>query len=209
MARHTLNGRLGIVGGLSILGTTGIVVPYSCAAWIDSIHRGVDVARASGIAHIAGATGSTSEAAVRALYDLPESALIEMGDFAGGLLKYLRTHPVPRVTIAGGFAKLTKLAQGRLDLHSGRSSIDFASLAQTARAAGATADLCAQIANANSALEAQQMAQGAGVDLAAPIAQGAWTTAARALNNAAVHLDIVVFDRAGALLARTNAKAAA
>jgi cobalt-precorrin-5B (C1)-methyltransferase len=203
MAAHTLNGRLGIVGGLSILGTTGIVVPYSCAAWIDSIHRGVDVARASGLAHIAGSTGSTSEAALRAIYGLPDAALVEMGDFAGGLLKYLHSHLIPRVTIGGGFAKMTKLAQGRLDLHSGRSSIDFLRLAQTARGAGADEGLAAQVARANSALEALQLTRAAGVDLAAPIAQGAWTTAARALNNERTELDIIVFDRDGATLART------
>ena len=204
MAAHTLNGRLGIVGGLSILGTTGIVVPYSCAAWIDSIHRGVDVARACGLTHIAGATGSTSEAAVRALHGLPEAALVEMGDFAGGLLKYLHTHPVPRVSIGGGFAKMTKLAQGRLDLHSGRSSIDFARLSQTAREAGASEDLAARIAGANSALEALQISHAAGVDLSAPIARGAWTTAARALNTGETELEIIVFDRDGGLLARTK-----
>src|ERR1700688_940298 len=79
IAERTLNGRLGIVGGLSILGTTGIVVPYSCSAWIHSIHRGIDVARAIGLAHLAGATGSTSEKAVQALHDLPEPALLDMG----------------------------------------------------------------------------------------------------------------------------------
>ena len=94
IAERTANGRLGILGGLSILGTTGIVIPYSCAAWIHSIHRGVDVARASGCLHIGAATGETSEAAIRALYGLPDHALIEMGDFVGGLLKYLREHPV-------------------------------------------------------------------------------------------------------------------
>src|SRR5258706_103271 len=115
LAAKTLNARLGIVGGLSILGTTGVVIPYSCSSWIHSIHRGIDVARASGLAHIAASTGSTSEAAVQKLYGLPDIALIDMGDFVRGTLKYLRTHPVPRITIAGGVAKMTKLAQGLLD----------------------------------------------------------------------------------------------
>ena len=129
LAQRTLNGRLGIIGGLSILGTTGIVVPFSCSAWIHSIHRGIDVARAGGVTHLAGATGNTSEKAVRALHDMPDTALIEMGDFVGGMLKYLKSHPVPRVTIAGGVAKMTKLAQGRLDLHSKRGEVDFCVLA--------------------------------------------------------------------------------
>ena len=133
LAAKTLNGRLGIVGGLSILGTTGIVIPYSCSAWIHSIHRGIDVARAAGLTHIAGATGVASEAAVKALHALPETALIDMGDFVGGMLKYVKTHPVPRVTIAGGVGKLTKLAQGLLDLHSQRGSVDLALLAKLRR----------------------------------------------------------------------------
>src|SRR3546814_2635857 len=72
LAKRTLNGRLGIVGGLSILGTTGIVIPYSCAAWIASIHEGIDVSRAMGLTHVAGATGDTSERAVQKLHGLPE-----------------------------------------------------------------------------------------------------------------------------------------
>jgi len=202
MARHTLNGRLGIIGGLSILGTTGIVTPFSCAAWIDSIHRGVDVARASGLAHIAGTTGSTSEAAVQKLHDLPDAALIEMGDFVGGFLKYLRAHSVARVTIGGGFAKMTKLAQGRLDLHSGRSSIDLAQLAQSARAAGASQDVALRVSQANSALDALLIARAEDVDLATPVARAAWETAARVLDCAQTELEILVFDREGGLLAR-------
>src|ERR1700720_860880 len=122
LAARTLNARLGIVGGLSILGTTGIVVPYSCSAWIHSIHRGIDVARAADLTHIAGSTGSNSESAVQKFHRLPEIALIDMGDFVGGMLKYLRRHPVARVTIAGGVGKMTKLAQGLLDLHSKRGA---------------------------------------------------------------------------------------
>ena len=66
-----------------LTGTTGIVIPYSCSSWIHSIHRGIDVARAAGIGHLAAATGSTSEAAVQKLYGLPEPSLIDMGDFVG------------------------------------------------------------------------------------------------------------------------------
>ena len=146
IAERTWNGRLGIVGGLSILGTTGVVIPYSCSAWIHSIHRGVDVARASGCAHVGAATGETSEGAIRARYGLPDHALIDMGDFAGGTLKYLRDHPVARVTIAGGPAKMAKLAQGRLDLHSKRGSVDLEALAKRVAEAGGAPSLAEAIA---------------------------------------------------------------
>src|SRR5215469_15971014 len=138
LAEKTMNSRLGIIGGLSILGTTGIVIPYSCSSWIHSIHRGIDVARAAGLERIAAATGATSERAVQRLYDLPDHALIDMGDFVGATLKYLRRHPVSRLTIAGGFAKLTKLAEGNLDLHSARSHVDTSALGRLLRELGAS-----------------------------------------------------------------------
>ncbi len=200
IAERTLNRRLGIVGGLSILGTTGIVVPYSCSAWIHSIYRGIDVARAAGITHVAGATGSTSEAAVAKLYGLPDIALIDMGDFVGGMLKYLRRHPVPRVTVAGGMGKMTKLGQGLLDLHSRRGEVDLGWLAKHAP----DAELAALIAGSNSAMEAFDHAAKAGFDLALPIAQAAWRTAAQALEGGGMALEVVIFDRAGGLLARTG-----
>ena len=203
IAERTLNGRLGIVGGLSILGTTGIVVPYSCAAWIASIHRGIDVARAEGLAHIAGATGSTSEAAVRALHQLPEQALIDMGDFVGGMLKYVRAHPVADVTIAGGVAKMSKLGQGLLDLHSRRGEVDLDWLAGlTSQAA-----LNEAIGRANTVKHAFDLAAAAGFDLAAPVAAAAWATAAGAVGAGAQRLEVAVFDRDGALLATTGLRA--
>src|SRR5205823_2255379 len=137
LAERTMNARLGIIGGLSVLGTTGVVVPFSCSSWIHAIRRGIDVARAAGLDHIAAATGTTSERAVQRLYDLPEHALIDMGDFVGGTLKYLRRHPVSRLTLAGGFAKLAKLAAGHLDLHSSRSAVDPALLADMLAGLGA------------------------------------------------------------------------
>ncbi|MDE3059988.1 MAG: cobalt-precorrin-5B (C(1))-methyltransferase [Pseudomonadota bacterium] len=202
LALKTLNPRLGIMGGLSILGTTGIVIPYSCSAWIHSIHRGIDVARASGLTHIAGATGSTSEAAIQRLYGLPEVALIDMGDFAGGMLKYLRKRPVPRVSIAGGFAKMTKLAQGRLDLHSRAGGVDLHFLAELAQEAHLPPETVAQMQEANTAKHALDMAQAYAPLLAQAVAAHAWQTAAKALEGSGVALEIAVFDREGKLLAR-------
>jgi len=130
IAKKTWNPRLGIIGGISILGTTGIVIPYSCAAWIHSIHRGIDVAKSLEIKHIAAATGSMSEKVVKNHYKLKDQALIDMGDFVGGLLKYLRKHRIPKITVAGGFAKIIKLSQGAMDLHSSRSEVDFYKIGQ-------------------------------------------------------------------------------
>jgi len=200
LAARTLNGRLGIVGGLSILGTTGIVVPYSCAAWIDTIHRGIDVARASGLPHVAGSTGSTSEAAVRALHGLPDTALLEMGDYVGGMLKYLRRHPVPYVTVAGGVAKMTKLAQGRLDLHSKRGVADLPALA----ALVTDPALSRRIAGANTVAEAFTLAAAEAVPLGDVVAASAWRTASAALEGAAMALEVVLFDRTGALVGRAG-----
>lgn len=205
LAMKTLNGRLGIVGGLSILGTTGIVIPYSCAAWVHSIHRGIDVARAAGVTHIAAATGSTSEAAVQKLYDLPEVALIDMGDFVGGTLKYLRRHKLPRLTIAGGFGKLAKLAQGHLDLHSNKSQVDIAALVMQLRDLGASSAI----------LDAASKASGANEVLVAATSEFAAALADRVAHQAravalatlagGIDVDVAIFDRHGELQARAGA----
>ncbi|WP_018699279.1 cobalt-precorrin-5B (C(1))-methyltransferase [Amorphus coralli] len=204
LAAKTWNPRLGIEGGLSILGTTGIVHPFSCSAWIHSIHRGIDVARATGLGHVAGSTGSTSEAAVKAFHDLPDTALLDMGDFVGGMLKYLRNHPVDRVTVAGGFAKLTKLAQGFLDLHSGRSQVDFEWLAQAARTAGGSEAVATTILGANTAAEALSIARAADIDLAAPVALAARERAVRVVAGRPIRVDVLVVDRQGRIIAHAG-----
>jgi cobalt-precorrin-5B (C1)-methyltransferase len=202
LAAKTWNPRLGILGGLSILGTTGVVVPYSCAAWIDSIRRGIDVARAAGRTHVAGCTGSTSERVAAELYGLPEDALLDMGDFAGAVLKYLRRHPVPRLTVAGGVGKLAKLAAGHLDLHSGRSQVDLAFLGGLAAAAGAAGPLVRQVESGNTALGALQLCRAAGVPLGDAVAARARATALEVLHGAPVAVDVVVIDRAGTIVGR-------
>src|SRR4051812_19174246 len=202
LALKTLNPRLGVVGGLSILGTTGVVVPYSCAAWIHAIHRGIDVARGEGLRHVAGATGATSEAAVQRLHGLPEHALIDMGDFAGGMLKYLRRHPVPRITVAGGVAKMAKLGQGLLDLHSRAGAVDLDWLAERVAEAGGDMQAVAAGRGANTALEVFEAAGAGGLPLGDVVAAHGWRTAAQALRGAGVELEIALFDRAGGLAGR-------
>jgi cobalt-precorrin-5B (C1)-methyltransferase len=196
LALKTWNPRLGIVGGLSILGTTGVVHPFSCAAWIASIHRGVDVARAMGLTHIAGCTGSTSEDAVRAHFNLPLEAMMDMGDFAGGLLKYVRENPVGRVTIGGGFGKITKLAQGAMDLHSGRSQVDLEWLAKFA-----PKNLHEDVKSANTA---QQVLDVVGANLANQVAEEAKLQVEKILRGAPIAVDVMIVDRAGKIIAHAE-----
>jgi cobalt-precorrin-5B (C1)-methyltransferase len=203
LAEKTMNARLGIRGGLSILGTTGVVVPYSCASWIHAIHRGIDVARATGLVHIVAATGVTSERAVQRVYNLPDHALIDMGDFVGGTLKYLRRHPIERLTIAGGFAKLAKFAAGHLDLHSSRSRVDIPALsgmlanlgadehtAQRARAAGGAAEILAIAGDTRDALARAVAVQAREVALATLCGKTA--------------IEVAIVDRQGGFIARVG-----
>jgi cobalt-precorrin-5B (C1)-methyltransferase len=198
-----MNARLGILGGLSILGTTGIVMPYSCASWIHAIHRGIDVARAAGLKHIAAATGATSERAVQQLYGLPDHALIDMGDFVGGTLKYLRSHPVERLTIAGGFAKLAKLASGNLDLHSARSRVDVFALAEMLSQLGAGPETAERARTASGAAEVLAIAGDKREAMAGAVAARAREVALATLSGG-IAVEIAIVDRHGGFLARVG-----
>ena len=199
LAERTTNRRLGIVGGLSILGTTGIVIPYSCSSWIYSIHGGIDVARAAGLRHIAAATGKTSEAAVQKMYGLGDVALIDMGDFVGGTLKYLRGHPLPWLTLAGGFAKIAKLSAGHLDLHSSRSAVDVKALAARMASLGAPGAAVVAGERAASAGEVLALARAHDVPLADAVARKAREVALATLAGG-IDVDVAIFDRKGKLI---------
>ena len=196
LAQKTMNSRLGILGGLSILGTSGIVRPYSCSAWIASINQGIDVASANGVTHIAASTGNTSEAAIQQKYGLDEIALIEMGDFAGAVFKHLKKVPVPRLSICGGFGKITKLACGNMDLNSRSSSIDFQFLAEKSLEQGGKKELAEKIVAANTSMEAYHISKKEGVDIAAAICEQARVFASGVAGD---NIDIEVWsiDRSG------------
>jgi cobalt-precorrin-5B (C1)-methyltransferase len=203
LAKQTWNPRLGIVGGISILGTTGIVHPFSCSAWIASIHRGIDVIRASGLEHAAACTGSTTESAVQQRYGLPDFAFIDMGDFAGAVLKYLRQHPIKRLTLAGGFGKFCKLADGFLDLHSGRSQVNLEVLARWAGEQGANDLTRKLIKEANTASEVLTIAQQQNIQLGHVVAEKAQQVALEEVNGK-VAIEVLIYDRDGKMVAGTG-----
>jgi cobalt-precorrin-5B (C1)-methyltransferase len=202
LALKTWNPRLGIEGGISILGTTGVVRPFSCSAWIASIHRGIDVARANGLHHVMASTGATSEAWGKSCYDLPDIALIDMGDFVGGMVKYMRGHPLANLSIMGGFGKMVKLGQGAIDLHSARSQVDFSALAEMAAPFGLDTS---RVASANSVLEVAQMANpDQRSALADAVANAARQTVLMHLRDAPTSVEVAIISRDGALLGRAG-----
>ena len=164
MARRTLNARLGIAGGISILGTTGIVEAFSTASWRASVVQAVDVAAANGVTHLVLSTGGRSEGyARRRLPDLPDMAFVEMGEVAGHALDRARAHDMRTVTLAGMVGKLTKLAQGQFQLHVAGGGVDPAVLADIARRADGDDAVVERIRHANTARHAQEMALEAGL----------------------------------------------
>lgn len=203
LALKTMNPRLGILGGLSILGTSGIVRPFSCAAYIASIHQGIDVAHTNGYTHIAACTGNASEDTMRRVYGLPEIALIEMGDFVGAVLKHLRKVPVPRLTLCGGFGKISKLAAGHMDLHSRHSSIDLPQLAGWAADIGADEALQASIMAANTSQQALALAHAAGIHLGDAVC-GHALAFARSVVPAQVQVEVFAIDRQGGIVGRAG-----
>jgi cobalt-precorrin-5B (C1)-methyltransferase len=125
------------------------------------------------------------------------------------LEEFLRKNPVARVTIAGGVAKITKLAQGLLDLHSARGRVELGALADVARAAGGSDELAMRIVGCNTTAEALGLATESRVALGDAVAEGAWDVAADVLAGADIVLDIVIFDREGQLVGRSLPKAVA
>ncbi|HEV3402131.1 MAG TPA: cobalt-precorrin-5B (C(1))-methyltransferase [Acidimicrobiales bacterium] len=140
MAAHTSNARLGIVGGISILGTTGVVKPYSTAAWRASIVQQIDVAAAQGEPTMVLATGSRTERlAMRLFPGLDEVCFVEVGDYTGTALKRMGQVGMVQAVVVGMAGKLSKLASGVMMTHFRRSKVDGQLLAAVAKSVKAPA----------------------------------------------------------------------
>ncbi len=165
MAKKTTNARLGLIGGISILGTTGIVRPYSTASFKASVVQGIDVARVQGHQELVFTTGGRSEQYAMALLShLPEEAFIEMGDFVGIAMKRCVRKGLPRAHIVGMVGKLSKMAQGRMMTHAAAAQVDMSLLARIAAEQGASPALEREIHQAATARRVLELCTEAGLD---------------------------------------------
>ncbi len=164
MARETINARLGLLGGISILGTTGIVRPYSTAAFKASVIQAIDVAQARGLDRVVLTTGGKSETySMQLMGDLPEEAFVQMGDFVGTAVKHCARRKLPIAIIVGMIGKLSKMADGKMQTHAAGSEVNMTLLARLASEIGASSEVCEQILAANTARHVLEICKASGV----------------------------------------------
>jgi cobalt-precorrin-5B (C1)-methyltransferase len=164
MARKTTNRRLGVLGGISILGTTGVVRPFSTASWRASVVQAVQVAAAQGERTVVLCTGGRTEKGAMALLpSQPEVCFIEVGDFTGAALRTAVAAGITRVVFVGMAGKLTKLAAGVLMTHYTRSRVDTGLLGRLTTEVGGTPELAAEVDKANTARHAYELWESAGL----------------------------------------------
>lgn len=204
MAKKTLNHRLGLMGGISILGTSGIVRPYSSSAYKVSILQGIDVAAAAGCETVVFTTGGKSEAFLMDLTRLDSAAYIQMGDFVGYSLKRALKKGIKNVIIGGMPGKMSKIAMGKMQTHAAGSQVDLSLLANIAKEAGATAKIVAEISSANTARHVQELVQLYQV-------RGFWDIVARKVCEVsrkhvanALALECILVDFGGAVIGRSQ-----
>ena len=163
-ARQTTNRRLGIVGGISILGTTGIVRPFSTASWRASVEQAVSVLAAQGVPTLVLATGGRTErGAMRLLPHLPPVSFVEVGDFTGSALARAVEHGLDEVVFVGMIGKLTKLAAGGIATHHTKAGVDTVLLAEITAAQGGSAEQAAEVRGARTARRVYEVWEPAGM----------------------------------------------
>ena len=165
MAKQTINARLGLLGGISILGTSGIVKPYSTAAYKASVVQAIDVARRRQIETLVLTTGGKSEAYAMQLYpELPEEAFIQVGDFVGVGVKHCARRQAGRAVVVGMIGKLSKMADGRTMTHAAGSEVNMDLLAGIAQDLAAAPGVVEEIRSANTARHVLELATRSGLD---------------------------------------------
>lgn len=207
LARQTINARLGLLGGISILGTTGVVKPYSTSAYKASVVQAIDVARERGVTDVVLTTGGKSEAYAMRLYpEIPEEAFVQVGDFVGVAVKHCARRGTGSAIVVGMIGKLSKMADGRMMTHAAGSKVNMSLLGSIAEALGAARDVVEAIRGANTARHVLELSAQAGIGaLADAICARAVDALARhagLVAPLAVHAVLVDFD--GSVLGRAS-----
>lgn len=210
IAKETTNARLGVLGGISILGSTGIVQPFSTAAWRASVHLAIDVAATNGLDHLVLSTGTRSEQYTRQLLDLPDMAYVEAGIFSGPSMKRCVNKGIKRVAHVGMVGKFSKMAMGYFVTHVAGNQVDTGFLSQLAAQCGATPELQEEMRNAASGRHFQELAQEHGVMEVFPLmCQLVCQQAQKYLgdDDDAIIVDALCFDFEGNLLGAASTSA--
>ena len=158
IAEKTTNARLGVIGGISILGSTGIVHPYSTASWRASVHVAIDVAATNKIDHVVLTTGTRSEEYSKRLLDLEDMAFVQVGIFSGHSMKRASMRGIKRVSHVGMIGKFAKLAKGYFVTHVAGNQVDVQFLSELAEQVGAPADVLDKLLATTSGREFQEIA---------------------------------------------------
>lgn len=210
IAKKTDNPRLGIVGGISILGTTGVVQPFSTAAWRASVNVSIDVAAANNLPHMVITTGTQSEAFAKRRLDLPDMAYVNVGIFTGSALKRCVQRGISRATLVGMIGKFSKIAMGNFVTHVAGNKVDPAFLASLAAECGASPAAQAEMRSAASGRHFQEIAveqgMGAVFDLVcARVCQEAQRYLADRADDLVI--DAICFDFEGGILGKATTSA--
>ncbi|MEM4241785.1 MAG: cobalt-precorrin-5B (C(1))-methyltransferase [Candidatus Nitrosotenuis sp.] len=202
IASKTDNPRLGIIGGISILGTTGIVIPYSTASFAAAIRQSIDVTLAMKDDTVVLTTGGRSEEFAKKYISLPEHCFVQMGDFAGYTIEQCAKKGIKKACVAGFIGKLTKIAMGVKQTHVKGSKVDMEFLAKIASDCGAPDEVIKQIKNANTARHVQEIVTKYNVKgFFSEICTHVYKQM-RTHSDNKVELDVILFDFDGSILGR-------
>jgi len=202
LAKKTDNPRLGIVGGISILGTTGIVIPYSTASFAASVRQNLDVSLAMGNDIVVLTTGGRSEDFSKKIVDLPEHSFVQMGDFAGYTIQQCAKKGIKKAYVAGFIGKLTKMAAGVKQTHVKGSKVDTNFLSELAKSCKANENVINQIKMANTARHVQDIINENHVDGFFDLVCSEVYKQMRKHSEEKVPIEVILFDFDGSVLGK-------
>jgi cobalt-precorrin-5B (C1)-methyltransferase len=202
LALKTDNPRLGILGGISILGTSGIVIPYSTASFAAAIRQSLDVSMAMGNDTVVLSTGGRSEEFAKKIVELPEHSFVQMGDFSGYTIQQCAKKKIKKAYVVGFIGKLAKMAAGVKQTHVKGSKVDMKLLAEIAQSCNADSKTVEQIRKANTARHVQEIVIENKVDGFFDKVCNLVYKHMRAHSEQQVPIDVILFDFDGKVLGR-------